>query len=325
MRSILKLSKQQKNIFTVGFYNVENLFDTKNNAHVLDDDFTPTGQKKWGYERYQNKVKKLSNVISKLGNECSSDAPVLVGIVEVENEQVVRDLITHPNLRKHHYDYVHYDSPDERGIDVALLYNKLHFELLESKIFPLYVKNKKRYRDYTRDILLVKGKFKGELVYVLVNHWPSRHSGSEETSKKRIEAAITLKEIITTIQIEDPEAKFIILGDFNDNPTDESVKSYLVTDDFHNPMEQLFNRNSRGSTSYNGKWNLFDQIIVSKNLLQQEGSNFYFKEAAIFNKEWLKIKRGKLKGNPFRTFIHKWYQGGYSDHFPVYAYFKKED
>ena len=324
MRSVLKSSKQQKNIFTVGFYNVENLFDTKNDAHILDDDFTPSGQKRWNQERYQNKVRKLSSVISKLGKEYSSNAPILVGIVEVENEQVVRDLITHPNLRKHYYDYVHYDSPDERGIDVALLYNKLHFELLDSKKYPLYIENNRGHRDYTRDILWVKGRLKGELVHVLVNHWPSRHKGPENTSQKRIKAAIRLQEIIATIQLDDTDAKFIILGDFNDNPTDDSIQNYLVTEDFYNPMEQLLDENSTGSTSHNGKWNLFDQIIVSKNLLQKEGSNFYFKEAAIFNKNWLKINKGKLKGSPFRTYIHKWYQGGFSDHFPVYAYFKKE-
>ncbi len=314
-----------KNNFTVGFYNVENLFDIYNDPKTRDDDFTPSGKKTWSYERYQDKLQKISAVISLLGTEHSTTSPVLIGLVEVENETVLRDLVQHPNLKEAPYAYVHYDSPDERGIDTALLYDKQHFELLESNAYPVYIENAHGYRDYTRDVLWVTGKLKGDKVHLLVTHWPSRKTGGENTSQKRIDAAMHLQEIIQTIYTTEPDAKIILLGDFNDNPTNESVQDYLVTEEFHNPMKQLFDPNSKGTTCYQGKWNLFDQIIVSKNFLEAHNHELSFKQAEIFDKEWLKIQRGKLKGSPFRTYIHKWYQEGYSDHFPVYATFTKNE
>ena len=315
----------KKNIFTIGFYNVENLFDIDNDPKIRDDDFTPSGKKTWSHERYQDKLHKISAVISQLGIEQSSISPVLIGLVEVENETVLQDLINHPNLKEMPYAYVHYDSPDERGIDTALLYNKQHFELLDSKAYSLHIENHRGYRDYTRDVLWVAGKLKGDKIHLLVNHWPSRKTGGENTDQKRIDAAINLQEIIQTIYTTEPDAKIILLGDFNDNPTDESVHDYLVTEEFHNPMKQLFDPDSKGTTCFQGKWSLFDQIIVSKTFLEEHTKKLSFKQAEIFDKEWLKIKRGKLKGSPFRTYIHKWYQEGYSDHFPVYATFTKNE
>ncbi len=319
-----KLKKTpQKNIYTIAFYNVENLFDTKDDPVTFDDDFTPEGKKHWSYKRYKNKIKKLTSVISQLGTDRSLYAPALVGLVEVENAQVVEDLVNHKNLRKHHYGFVHYDSPDKRGIDVALLYNKQLFEYLSSKAFPVFLENDEGERDYTRDILLVKGNLKGELVHILVNHWSSRREGAEETEHKRIITAETTRRIITTIQLENADAKFIIMGDFNDDPTSKSIKQHLVTEDFYNPMESLLDRNALGTLTYDKKWNLFDQIIFNKSFLEKKEGKLQFKYAEIYNKNWLKIYKGKLKGSPFRTYIGNWYQGGFSDHFPVYAYFKK--
>jgi len=314
-----------QNIFTIGFYNVENLFDIVNDPQTRDDDFTPSGKKSWSYERYQDKLQKISAVISQLGVEQSSLLPVLIGLVEVENETVLQDLIQHPNLQETPYAYVHYDSPDERGIDTALLYNKQLFELQDSKAYPNYIENARGYRDYTRDVLWVAGKLKGDRIHLLVTHWPSRKNDGENTDQKRIDAAINLQEIIHTIYATEPEAKIILLGDFNDNPTDKSVQDYLVTEAFHNPMKQLHDPISKGTTCFQGKWNLFDQIIVSKNFLKNDHSTLSFSHAEIFDKPWLKIQRGKLKGSPFRTYIHKWYQQGYSDHFPVYAMFIKKE
>jgi len=315
--------KTKKNIYTVAFYNVENLFDTKDNPATFDDDFTPDGKKHWDYKRYKNKIKKLTSVISQLGTDRSLYAPALVGLVEVENAQVVEDLTQHKNLRKHHYGFVHYDSPDERGIDVALLYNKQLFEYLSAETFPIYLEDDEGEQDYTRDILLVKGNLKGELVHVLVNHWSSRREGAEETEHKRITAAETARKIITDIQATNDDAKFIIMGDFNDDPTSNSIKQHLVANDFYNPMEALLNRNEIGTLTYDKKWNLFDQIIFNKSFLDKKEGKLQFKHAEIYNKDWLKIYKGKLKGSPFRTYIGPWYQGGFSDHFPVYAYFKK--
>jgi predicted extracellular nuclease len=321
----LSTSKQSKKITTIGFYNVENLFDTVDNPKTFDDDFTADGKKKWNYKRYKIKIKKLSSVISQLGMNRSKYPPALVGLVEVENAKVVSDLVNSSNLRKHHYGFAHYDSPDERGIDVALLYNKQVFEYLGSETFPVFLENDEGERDYTRDILKVTGNLHGELVHILVNHWSSRREGAEKTEPKRIIAAETARSIISTIRDKESDPKIILMGDFNDDPTSKSVKEYLVADDFHNPMTSLLDRDETGTLTYDGKWNLFDQIIFSNNFLEKEEGKLYFKHAEVFNKEWLKIFRGKLKGSPFRTYIGKWYQGGFSDHFPVYAFLKKKD
>lgn len=319
--SLFKNKKEQ--IFTVAFYNVENLFDTKDDPNTADDDYTFKGKRRWNYKRYKEKIKKLTSVISQLGTERSKTPPVIVGLVEVENEQVVQDLAHHKNLKKYHYDFVHYDSPDERGIDVALLYNKQFFELISSKTHSLFFEDEEGERDYTRDILHVSGKLKGELIHVLVNHWSSRRDGEEETRPKRIKAAALNRTIIKDIKSKNANAKIIVMGDFNDDPTSISVKEHLVGDDFYNPMESLFAK-GEGTLTYNQKWNLFDQIIISKNFLGKEKGKLYFKHAEVFNKDWLKVYKGKLKGSPFRTYIGPWYKGGFSDHFPVYVYFKKD-
>lgn len=316
--------KQSEKITTIGFYNVENLFDTKDNPKTFDDDFTSNGKNKWTYKRYQIKIKKLGSVISQLGLNRSKYPPAIVGLVEVENAKVVKDLVNSRSLRKYHYGFAHYDSPDERGIDVALLYNKEVFEFLKSETFPLYLEDEEGERDYTRDILKVTGNLHGELVHVLVNHWSSRREGAAETEHKRITASETAKKIIATIQDKNFDAKIIVMGDFNDDPTSKSVKN-LVSSNFINPMESLLNKEKTGSLTYNGKWNLFDQILFSKNFTEKNNGKLYFKHAEIFNKKWLKIFKGKLKGSPFRTYIGPWYQGGFSDHFPVYAFLKKED
>ncbi|TXD47699.1 endonuclease/exonuclease/phosphatase family protein [Polaribacter sp. IC073] len=316
--------KQTEKIITIGFYNVENLFDTIDDPKTFDDDYTTDGKRKWTDKRYRIKVKKLSSVISKLGLNRSKYPPAIVGLVEVENAKVVSDLVNSSNLKKHHYGFVHHDSPDERGIDVALLYNKQFFELLTSETFSVFLNNDEGERDYTRDILKVSGNLRGELVHVLVNHWPSRREGVAESDPKRMIAAETARTIITQIKDTHFDAKIIVMGDFNDDPTSDSVKT-LVSDDFTNPMESILNPEKRGSLTYNGKWNLFDQILFSKNFSEKKEGKLYFKHAEVFNKEWLKIFKGKLKGSPFRTYIGPWYQGGFSDHFPVYAFLKKED
>jgi hypothetical protein len=325
MLSFFSKSKKSKDIFTIGFYNVENLFDTVDDPKTFDDDYTSDGKKSWTNKRYRDKVKKLGSVISQLGKEQSKHAPAIVGLVEVENAKVVADLANSTNLRKHHYDFVHYDSPDDRGIDVALLYNKQLFELLGSEHFPLYLEDELGQRDYTRDVLVVYGNLNGELVHILVNHWPSRREGVEKSEYKRVEAAKLVRSIVEIIQAKNYDAKILIMGDFNDDPKSKSIKEHLVTDDFYNPMESLLNRDSLGTLTYESKWNLFDQIIITKNFLEPEFDKHHFKHAAVFNKEWLKTFRGKLKGSPFRTYIGPWYKGGFSDHFPVYLYLKKEN
>jgi len=322
MFSFFKSSGKIDQAYTIAFYNLENLFDTKDDPTTLDDDFTPKGRKNWNYKRYRNKIRKLGNVIAQLGTDRSFYSPAIVGVVEVENQKVLEDLVLSKNLKKHQYGIVHYDSPDERGIDVALLYKKELFELLHSETFPLYLEDDRGNRDYTRDILLVKGNLNGELIYVLVNHWPSRRSGEDLTEKKRIKAAELATSITANIIAENENAKIIIMGDFNDDPSNASVKNYLVNNTFYNPMERLINTGN-GTLNHKKTWHLFDQIIFSKNFFNNEKEKHSFKYAAVFDRYFLKEWNGKFKGNPFRTYIGKWYQGGFSDHFPVYIYLKK--
>ena len=301
---------------TVAFYNLENLFDTINDPDTLDDDFTPEGRKKWNEKRYRKKLKKLGAAIAQIGHEETGNSPSLVGIAEVENFTVVNDLVQTKQLRDHQYGIVHFDSPDERGIDVAMLYKKTDFELLSSDHFPVQLHDDNGNRDFTRDILLVSGRLKGELIYCLVNHWPSRRSGTEETAHKRIKAAQRAQEIVEQIRSDDENAKILIMGDFNDNPTDTSIKQFLVDENFYNPYESLFDKGF-GTASRDKEWYLFDQIIISRSFFN-ESKPLVYRRAEIFDDRFLKSWKGKRKGSPFRTYIGKWHQGGYSDHFPVY-------
>lgn len=316
------MKKQQKDVYTIGFYNVENLFDIVNNPKKLDDQYLPNGRRGWTYKRYVHKIKKLSAVISQLGTNISKHNPAIVGLVEVENSKVVADLINHKNLENKGYSFVHYDSPDERGIDVALIYNRHFFEVYSSKTYALHLVDEEGDRDYTRDVLRVSGSLNGELIHVLVNHWPSRRTGHEDTQEKRIKASKLVHEIIDEIKEEITDPKIIIMGDFNDDPTSESIKNHLITQDFYNPMESLFEKGF-GTSTFNKKWNLFDQIIFSKNFMNPESEKHSFLHVEVFNKDWLTVLKGKLKDSPFRTYIGPWYKGGFSDHFPIYAYFKK--
>jgi len=312
-------SNSELSYYTIGFYNLENLFDTKDDKNVLDDDFTEDSPRNWNTDRYNNKLRKLGKIIKKLGKENQSHPPVIVGVAEVENEGVLYDLINSKHLKDHGYQFIHFDSPDERGIDTALLYRENYFKILESEAIPLYIANTNGQRDYTRDILYVKGKLENNVIHLLVNHWPSRRSGFDETVYKRKAAAVKNREIINDIINEDPDAKIIIMGDFNDNPTSESIITLKDTD-FYNPMDLLLT-NETGTLNYRGKWNLFDQIIISNNFLKPHNNPLQFVESNIFNPIELQEFAGKYKGNPFRTYIGDKFLGGISDHFPVYEVF----
>src|SRR5690606_24783394 len=253
------------NNISVAFYNLENLFDITDDPHILDDDFTAEGSLEWTRERYENKLFKLSKAISQIGYEAIQKHPSIVGVAEVENRKVLADLISYDGLKDLGYDFVHHNSPDERGIDTALLYRKADFEVLESSTITVMVYNPEQERDYTRDILYVRGNLHGEMVHVYVNHWPSRRDGDQETAYKRITAAQTLIKHLQSVKHAYPNAKFMIMGDFNDNPDSESIKDHLVIDGLFNPMVTMLIPKEEGSATYRGRWNLFDQIIISTN------------------------------------------------------------
>ena len=307
--------------YTIAFYNIENLFDVENDPLTSDDDFLPTSKKRWTPKRYENKLRKLGSVISKIGEEDTETAPVIVGLAEVENKNVLSDLVRSKNLLEEAYSYVHYDSSDERGIDVALLYKNDIFEVEKSEIFSVYLQTESGERDYTRDILLVRGKLDNEAINIIVNHWSSRREGEKETEYKRVTAAQKVNSIIKGIKKEKPNARIIVMGDFNDNPNSNSISLLEKEGELFNPFKTVWSRD-KGSLSHDFKWNLFDQILFSTNFLDSANSALSFETADVFDNKSLTQYHGKYKGQPFRTYVGKKYKGGYSDHFPVYISLK---
>lgn len=316
---ISEASGKKKNYYSFAFYNLENLFDTKDDPTKLDDDFTAGSKRRWNQKRFDKKIHKLGNIIRQIGYQDIRHPPVLIGVAEVENAFVLRKLIGSKYLKDKGYDLVHFDSPDERGIDTALIYRKEYFKVVQKEAITLNLLNEFGERDFTRDILHIQGVLENEPVHILVNHWPSRRAGAEETSYKRLAAASKNLEIVGKILEGNSDAKIVLMGDFNADPKSDSVQ-HLVGTSLYNPMELLHTKHA-GSASYKGSWNLFDQIILSNNFLQQHGNSFRFEVAKIFDAKSLKEFKGRNKGNPFRTFIGRRYIGGISDHFPVYGIF----
>ncbi|CAM4093401.1 endonuclease/exonuclease/phosphatase family protein [Zobellia nedashkovskayae] len=313
--------KKGSRLNTISFYNLENLFDTIDDPNTLDDDFTPKGRKKWSLRRYKKKLYKLGKTIAEIGNSETQNPPVLVGVAEIENQQVMEDLLATEHLANIKYDYVHYDSPDERGIDCGLIYHKDHFEVLHSEPIALLLYEENGRRDTTRDILYVKGKLNKEEIHIFVNHWPSRRSGNSTTEHKRMVAAETIIKFMGKIEEEEANPNYIIMGDFNDGPKSKSVRSLIETKTLYNPMEKLLTPN-RGSANYKRSWMLFDQIMVSHSFLNFEKGTHSFAHANIFDEHFLTEFEGKHRGSPFRTYVGNKYIGGYSDHFPVYIQLK---
>lgn len=313
------MSKQR--YFTVAFYNLENLFDTFNNPHTNDDSFLPNSERKWNLRRYKKKIRKLGYVISQIGIKKAKTPPTIIGLAELENKAVLVDLINSKFLKNHPYNIVHFDSPDERGIDVALLYNEDIFKVDYSETHHVDLYTEDGAIDYTRDILHVSGNLNKERIHFLVNHWPSRREGEELTNPKRLKASEKVIEVIDLINKEG-DAKIIVMGDFNDDPSSESIQNLVNTHDLYNPMQQLQSY-SRGSLNHRLKWNLFDQLLFTTNFFEFNKEKHGFTQAEIFDKDFLKQYKGKYKGSPFRTYVGKKYKGGYSDHFPVYIQLAK--
>lgn len=314
-----KKSKKQR--YTIAFYNLENLFDPERNKNTLDKDYTPTGLKKWTVERYRRKLSKLAKTITRIGDENHLYPPVLIGVAEAENNSVLEALLGTDPMEDLDYDFIHFDSPDERGIDTGLIYRKKFFKVLHAEPLALMVNNAGGIRDTTRDILYVKGELNKELVHVFVNHWPSRRDGDVETEYKRVIAAKEIIQKIVSIKLQELDPNIIVMGDFNDNPSSKSIQVLKEGAGLFNTMETLHIPESKGTSIYGGKWNLFDQVLVSSSFFNHEKNTHSFDTAGIYDHKSLKEKKGKFKGTPYRTFVAQRYMGGYSDHFPVYAVF----
>jgi predicted extracellular nuclease len=308
----------QKKI-TVGFYNVENLFDTVNDPQKNDEEFLPDGKMKWDDTRFNQKLSNISKVMSAIDTKF----PSIMGFCEIENRFVLEKLIEQNSLKKAGYQIVHFDSPDDRGIDVGLIFKKKDVKFHHAKSYRIVIENEPDFK--TRDILVFSGilmKNKKDTIHVLVNHWPSRRGG-EKSEIKRTKAGETARYICDSLMARNMEAKIILMGDFNDEPTDKSVYEALgarEVDSGFNLLNLMLDKQKKkeGSHFYKGEYSTLDQLIVSKSLLQPKG--FYTKpeNAMIGNFDFLLFTNKEGQKQPNRTYVGDKFVGGYSDHLPVY-------
>lgn len=331
-----KLNGQDKKVYkihTVAFYNLENLFDVFDDPTKFDESSPIMELNTNKEEAYQKKVKNMARVIADIGKDNTNNAPAILGVCEVENREVLEDLINDDLLKDKDYGIVHYHSPDIRGIDVALLYQKKLFLPISTSSHELIIFDNQTDKPvYTRDQLLVSGNLDGDLMHFIVNHWPSRSGGEARSRSKRVAAAGLSKHLVDSLQAKDPYAKIFVMGDLNDDPTNESVKKVLNTEKdkekvglkgIYNPYENYF-KEGLGTTAFRDAWSLFDQIMFTKPLIEGDYSSFQFYKAGIYNKNYLLEKSGKFKGYPKRSWSNGGFNDGFSDHFPVYVYLIKE-
>lgn len=302
---------------------------------ILADDFTENSAKNWNKEKYNQKLGNEAKVISELGRQYTNDYPVIVGLIEVENRQVIQDLIAQPALAKANYGIVHYNSYDARGIDIAIIYQRSRFKVTDSYVKDIKVYNDEGKRSYTRGVLVVKGILDGEKVGVFMNHWPSRSGGEAKSLPRRAAAAKVLKDEMDKARAEDPDRKLFAMGDFNDDPVSPSVRKLLgavgepaqlgETTPYYNLMYKLY-KAGVASLAYRDAPNLFDQIIVSKNLYSADKltPTYSIFKAEIFAPSYLINDSGQWKGYPLRSWDGDRFTGGFSDHFPAVSVIQRE-
>jgi predicted extracellular nuclease len=317
--STINMQAQNSNTISIAFYNCENYFDTINDPAVKDEEFLPGAELHWDSKRYELKKQHIARVIASI-NKSGAD---IIGLCEIENKLVLDELIKDPQIVNQDYQIVHYNSADERGIDVALLYKKSAMKLLSSKSyrinFPFDVNLK------TRDILVVNAEFNnGQQAFIAVNHFPSRRLGTEESEIKRIYVAETERKILDSAFTANKKNNpvLIAVGDFNDEPENKSLKTLEASKVM--PLVNTFTalkEKQEGTHYYKGEWSMFDQIFVSKNAMDKKAIKATYKtnSATIHKPEFLlEQKQGKYFGSPLRTYAGPRYFGGYSDHVPVY-------
>lgn len=311
----------------IGFYNLENFYDTVNNPRVDDEEFLPNSERHYNTRIFLDKVDRLTDVIAQLGTDVNPDGLAILGVSEIENDTVLTALIKHNRLKNRNLKIVHYDSPDMRGIDVGMLYNPKYFTPLYSA--PLFVKLPGGSKDsyFTRDILYVKGIMDGDTIHVMVGHWPSRSGGEERSIPARAAAAGVVRRVVDSLMAIDLQTKVVIMGDLNDDPISPSLTkilnakgstSGLKDGGLYNPWYDFYKRGI-GTIAYQDSWGLFDQVVISKSWIDKKGPGYHFYRASIFNKEFLVQQTGRYKGYPKRTWDGTTYNYGYSDHFPVYV------
>ncbi|MCD6354074.1 MAG: hypothetical protein J7L95_00850 [Prolixibacteraceae bacterium] len=322
--SLTALSQEKTNYFSLLFYNTENLFDLKDDPKTNDDEFTPGGDRHWTYKRFNHKILNISKVI--LGAS-GWTPPAVVGLCEVENRWVLEQLVNKTPLKAVGYKIIHKESPDHRGIDVALLFNPKQFTPVKYNYYPLELTNGTILK--TREILYVLGVTnKGDTLHLFFNHWPSRYSGLLETRPLRNRAAFILKQKVNDLMVKYKSPKIIIMGDFNDQPTDESISKVLQAAPVSSGSStgQLYNlslsreKAGLGTIKYKSQWSVFDQVIVSGAILQKSADGLWAKpvDASILQMPFLFEKDEKWGGKRLkRNYIGFSYNGGFSDHLPI--------
>lgn len=321
--------------YKIVFYNLENFFDTVNDPEVLDDEFTPEGPKKWTQDKYDKKLHNMERVFFDIA-AINKDYPVVIGVSEVENRNVLEDIVAAPKLAPANYRIVHHDSPEARGVDVAFFYRADVFKLEGEKAIRTIIPSLPNFK--TRDILTMWGKIDGEDFLFMVGHWPSRLGGKEASEYKRIAVGEQMRSIADSVKQIRPDVKVVLMDDFNDDPTDPSITQglgaklkvkELQKGDYYAPYASML-KAGYGTLAYGDAWNIFDNIVVTENLVNDTtdklkiqkapGSKFY---GNIFKRHYMVQKEGQYKGYPLRTYVGNNFQGGYSDHFPVYIYIGK--
>lgn len=331
LSAFLTAQAQEKRyeVYSVGFYNLENLFDTIHDKGKNDYEFLPDGTNKWGTMKYTNKLKNMARVLNEMGTDLLPMGMAAVGVSEIENSRVLEDLVKQEPLAARGWDFVHIEGPDRRGVDCGLLYNPQLFKPVNSKLAPYTTEdNDTTYK--TRGFLIVSGEMGGELVHIIVNHWPSRYA----KSPARERAGVLVRQLKDSIMAAMPDTKILIMGDMNDDPDDKSMASCLgnfrnkedvkASTDLYNPWWNILRKKGAGTLKYKGKWNLFDQIVLSGNLLGNDRSTLKLYKTEIFSRNYLFQQEGRYKGNTLRTHAGGVWLNGYSDHLPVIVYLIKE-
>jgi len=312
----------QPEAFRIMFYNVENLFDTVNDSTTIDEEFLPEGMRYWTKSRYYDKLNKTAKVICAAGE---GNLPILVGLCEIENYEVLEALINYSPLRNAEYGYLHQESADARGVDVALLYRKSVFKPIDYNAYKVHLPGDRT----TRDILHAYGTLpNGDTLHVFVNHWSSRLGGQAESEPNRLAAAQRLKELTDSIFALNADANIIIGGDFNDYPESKSISKVLnaalnlgspTLVGLFNLTYSFWNKTGKGSHKMNGYWGMLDQLIVSGNLLTGTGKTQIISNSCkVFDADFLLEPDDTYNGyKPKRTYVGYRYNGGFSDHLPV--------
>lgn len=320
--------------YGVAFYNLENLFDTINNNGKYDKEFSPEGSYRWDGKKYWSKIKNIGYSISQMTTRTTPDGPAVIGVSEIENITVLQDLVKDPQIKDRNYGIIHHDSPDRRGVDVGLLYNPKFFRPLRTTNHVLTIDSMPWFK--TRDQMCVVGLLGNKVtgysrVAVIVNHWPSRRGGEKQSSYLREAAAKLTRSIADSLYKIDPKIGVIVMGDLNDDPHNKSVAETLgavkniektVPGGFFNPFWEKLDKGI-GSYIYRGGWDLFDQIIVNKNIVDGACGVKYY-GAEVLNKPFLLQQDGQYKGYPLRTFSSGAWTNGYSDHLPTEIFLTQE-